>query len=116
MTGVGVNARRALTYLKTAAPALAMLPLVFLTLRTAVIPGRATRREPHMCNCTSGNPEVTAREIPRSCCAGPGMTEAIVRTLACRGATMSKPIPHKAEIALEYPDKFYVGTFEHTSR
>jgi hypothetical protein len=29
---------------------------------------------------------------------------------------MSKPIPDKAEIALEYPDKFYVGTFEHTSR
>ena len=29
---------------------------------------------------------------------------------------MSKPIPDKAEIALEYPDKFYVGTFEHSSR
>ncbi|CCE03726.1 hypothetical protein [Bradyrhizobium sp. STM 3809] len=29
---------------------------------------------------------------------------------------MSKPVPDKAEIALEYPDKFYVGTFEHTSR
>ena len=29
---------------------------------------------------------------------------------------MSKPIPDKAEIALEYPDKFYIGTFEHTSR
>jgi len=29
---------------------------------------------------------------------------------------MSKPIPDKAEVALEYPDKFYVGTFEHTSR
>jgi hypothetical protein len=29
---------------------------------------------------------------------------------------MTKPIPDKAEIALEYPDKFYVGTFEHTSR
>jgi hypothetical protein len=29
---------------------------------------------------------------------------------------MTKPIPDKAEIALEYPDKLYVGTFEHTSR
>ena len=29
---------------------------------------------------------------------------------------MTKAIPDKAEIALEYPDKLYVGTFEHTSR
>jgi hypothetical protein len=29
---------------------------------------------------------------------------------------MTKPIPDKAEIALEYPDKLYVGTFERTSR
>ena len=29
---------------------------------------------------------------------------------------MSKPIPDKAEVALEYPDKFYVSTFEHSSR
>lgn len=29
---------------------------------------------------------------------------------------MSKPIPDRAEVALEYPDKFYVGTFEHASR
>jgi hypothetical protein len=29
---------------------------------------------------------------------------------------MTKPVPDKAEIALEYPDKFYVGTFEHSSR
>ncbi|MGO9356242.1 MAG: hypothetical protein ACLP1D_01045 [Xanthobacteraceae bacterium] len=29
---------------------------------------------------------------------------------------MSKPIPDKAEVALEYPDKFYVGTFERSSR
>lgn len=29
---------------------------------------------------------------------------------------MSKPIPDKAEIALEFPDKLYVGTFEHSSR
>ena len=29
---------------------------------------------------------------------------------------MTKSIPDKAEIALEYPDKLYVGTFEHTSR
>ena len=27
---------------------------------------------------------------------------------------MTKPIPDKAEVALEYPDKLYVGTFEHT--
>ena len=29
---------------------------------------------------------------------------------------MSRPIPDQAEVALEYPDKFYVGTFEHSSR
>jgi hypothetical protein len=29
---------------------------------------------------------------------------------------MTKAVPDKAEIALEYPDKFYVGTFEHSSR
>jgi len=29
---------------------------------------------------------------------------------------MMKPIPDKAEIALEYPDKLYVGTFERSSR
>jgi hypothetical protein len=29
---------------------------------------------------------------------------------------MSKPVPDKAEVALEYPDKFYVGTFERSSR
>ena len=29
---------------------------------------------------------------------------------------MRKPVPDKAEIALEYPDKLYVGTFEHSSR
>lgn len=29
---------------------------------------------------------------------------------------MSKPVPDKAEVALEYPDKFYVGTFAHASR
>jgi hypothetical protein len=27
-----------------------------------------------------------------------------------------KPIPDKAEVALEYPDKFYLGTFERTAR
>ena len=25
---------------------------------------------------------------------------------------MTKPIPYKAEIALEYPEKLYIGTFE----
>jgi len=29
---------------------------------------------------------------------------------------MTRPIPDKAEVALEYPDKFYVGTFDRTSR
>ena len=29
---------------------------------------------------------------------------------------MTKPIPDKAEVALEYPDKLYIGTFERTSR
>jgi hypothetical protein len=33
-----------------------------------------------------------------------------------RGHPVTKPIPDKAEIALEYPDKLYVGTFERTSR
>ena len=29
---------------------------------------------------------------------------------------MTRPVPDKAEIALEYPDKLYVGTFERSSR
>ena len=29
---------------------------------------------------------------------------------------MTKPIPDKAEVAIEYPDKLYVGTFERTAR
>ena len=29
---------------------------------------------------------------------------------------MTKPIADKAEIALEYPDKLYIGTFERSSR
>jgi hypothetical protein len=29
---------------------------------------------------------------------------------------MTRPVPDKAEVALEYPDKFYVGTFDRTSR
>jgi hypothetical protein len=29
---------------------------------------------------------------------------------------MTKPVPDKAEVALEYPDKFYIGTFERTAR
>jgi hypothetical protein len=32
------------------------------------------------------------------------------------GSVMSKPIPDKAEVALEYPDKLYIGTFEQSSR
>jgi hypothetical protein len=33
-----------------------------------------------------------------------------------KGTKMTKPIPDKAEVALEYPDKFYMGTFERSSR
>lgn len=29
---------------------------------------------------------------------------------------MSKPIPDKAEVTLEYQDKLYIGTFEQTAR
>jgi hypothetical protein len=29
---------------------------------------------------------------------------------------MTKSMPDKAEVALEYPDKFYIGTFEKSSR
>ena len=29
---------------------------------------------------------------------------------------VTKPISDKAEIAIEYPDKLYVGTFERSSR
>ena len=29
---------------------------------------------------------------------------------------MTKPIPDRAEVALEFPDKVYIGTFEWTSR
>src|ERR1700692_2378193 len=33
-----------------------------------------------------------------------------------RQRPMTKPIPDKAEVALEYPDKLYIGTFERSSR
>jgi len=29
---------------------------------------------------------------------------------------MTRPIPDKAEVALEYPDKLYIGTFERSGR
>jgi hypothetical protein len=29
---------------------------------------------------------------------------------------MTKPMPDKAEVAVEYPDKLYIGTFEQSSR
>ena len=29
---------------------------------------------------------------------------------------MTKPIPDKAEVAVEYPDKLYIGTFEASAR
>jgi hypothetical protein len=32
------------------------------------------------------------------------------------GPVMTKPIPDKAEVALEYPDKLYIGTFAQTAR
>jgi hypothetical protein len=32
------------------------------------------------------------------------------------GPTMTKPIPDKAEVALELPDKLYIGTFERSAR
>jgi hypothetical protein len=35
----------------------------------------------------------------------------------CRGVPiMTHPISDKAEVALEYPDKLYIGTFERTAR
>src|SRR4051794_33705733 len=41
---------------------------------------------------------------------------AAVYELTADEVRMTKSIPDKAEIALEYSDKLYVGTFEHTSR
>jgi len=29
---------------------------------------------------------------------------------------MAKPIPDKAEVGIEYPDKLYIGTFAHAAR
>jgi len=29
---------------------------------------------------------------------------------------MTKPVPDKAEVAVEYPDKLYIGTFERSAR
>jgi hypothetical protein len=37
-------------------------------------------------------------------------------SLSQQVTAMTKPIPDKAEVALEYPDKLYIGTFERTSR
>jgi hypothetical protein len=33
-----------------------------------------------------------------------------------RALAMTKPITDKAEVAVEYPDKLYIGTFAHTAR
>jgi hypothetical protein len=33
-----------------------------------------------------------------------------------RAVAVTKPIPDKAEVAVEYPDKLYIGTFERTAR
>lgn len=53
------------------------------------------------------NPSLTYRKADRFI---PGQTASASMRL------MSRPVPDKAEVALEYPDKFYVGTFEHSSR
>jgi hypothetical protein len=33
-----------------------------------------------------------------------------------KALAMTKPITDKAEVALEYPEKLYIGTFAHTAR
>src|SRR5205809_6333913 len=38
------------------------------------------------------------------------------QTIKQGASFMTKPIPDKAEVALEYPDKLYIGTFERTAR
>jgi hypothetical protein len=40
----------------------------------------------------------------------------VKRAFEKRADRMTKPIPDKAEVALEFPDKFYIGTFERTAR
>src|SRR6516165_1816385 len=40
----------------------------------------------------------------------------ITRHLREGTIAMTKPLPDKAEVALEYPDKLYIGTFERSSR
>ena len=39
-----------------------------------------------------------------------------LQPLSCAEQGVTKPILDKAEVALEYPDKFYSGTFERSSR
>jgi len=36
--------------------------------------------------------------------------------LTFRGNCYDQPILDKAEVAVEYPDKLYIGTFAHTAR
>ena len=37
--------------------------------------------------------------------------------MQCRkGSAVTKPVPDKAEVTVEYPDKVYMGTFERTAR
>jgi hypothetical protein len=43
------------------------------------------------------------------------LSDALVKSRK-RQRPMTKPIPDKAEVALEYPDKLYIGTFERSSR
>jgi hypothetical protein len=58
-------------------------------------------------------------------CAGPVPIDPDQPTLAhepyCsrdleKAFAMTKPITDKAEVAVEYPDKLYIGTFAHTAR
>ena len=58
-------------------------------------------------------------------CAGPALFDPDQATLTRlryyfgdleKARVMTKPITDKAEVAVEYPDKLYIGTFAHTAR
>jgi hypothetical protein len=58
-------------------------------------------------------------------CARPAPFDPDQPTLRCgryyfhdleKALVMTKPITDKAEVAVEYPDKLYIGTFAHTAR
>jgi len=47
----------------------------------------------------------------------PSALRRILPKLNCRkGGAVTKPVPDKAEVTIEYPDKVYMGTFESTAR